>query len=404
MLKTVDARVHGSNQYHVLHEVGKGGFGVIHTVRSETNQHIYVQKKVSKKDPRIAREVLSLSRMQTCKGVVKLHDVFEDQDHTYMIMDKGWKDIAATHTQTYNTCTEADVQRILAHALKVLAQGHAQGIIHLDVKGGNFLWKDENQTELMAIDWGLSSELRPSQPYIDQKDFSGTPWFMAPEQLRSEATDKSDVWAIGVLAYQMLMGKFPFNDKQSPHHPSVAAIWRSILLDEIAWDAPKFQHLSAEVRDFLRCTLTKDPTQRPSALALLQHPWLWPLVKSFDVHEGRKQRFAWYGKILGYCMDRVAQRVESDGMTLSSSNNDLRDNPLVHDEVRALFETLDLDGDGVLGVEDFRALLQGWQCMEWEERAELSRIEYWMDGKAVRLEDFERWLLARPSLPTFLFG
>lgn len=398
-------RVHGGTNYRTVEEIGRGGFGVIHTVRGTKDDQMYVQKKVSRKDPRIAAEVQTLSRMQVCKGVVKLHDVFEDDDHVYMIMDKGWKDISATHTMTYNITTEQDAKKIVAQALKVLAQGHAQGIVHLDVKGGNFMWKDENESELMVIDWGLSLELPKGKPHVDQKDFSGTPWFMAPEQLRSEATDKSDVWAVGVLACQLLTGVMPFNDKANPHNPSVAAIWKSILMDEVDTNKRAWKDVSDEAKDFIKKVLCKDPDQRPSAIAILQHPWLWDVVKQYDVQESRKQRFSWYGKLLGHLMERAAKVCAKNGVDLSSTpGSSLRNNPLILEEVRQIFSSLDSDKDGKITMSDLHAVLQNLQCMPWEERAEIDRIRYMMEGDSLTLQEFEKLILYSPKVPCYIFG
>ena len=399
----IDRRVHGANNYHRMEEVGRGGFSVIHSVRSVKDNKVYVEKVLQKTNPKSTEELRMLSRMQNCKGVVKLHDIYEDADNTYVIMEKGWKDISATHAISYNICNEDDAKKIVAQALKILAQGHAQGIVHLDVKGGNFMWRDEKQRELMAIDWGLSLELPKDQMYVDQKDFSGTPWFMAPEQLRSEATDKSDVWAVGVLAHQLLTGTMPFNDKANPVRPSVSAIWRSILMDEVDFTRGVWKNVSAEGRDFVRTVLNKDPSVRPSAVAVLQHPWLWNVIKEFDVQECRKQRFAWYGKILSTCMTKVASACKKRGVDLSSTPEEsLRKNPLIVQATHDLFMSLDKDGDGVLSIEDLAVMLNDTMCLPWEEKAELERVRYMM-GDTMDIDAFQKWILGEPTIPTYMF-
>ena len=56
---------------------------------------------------------------------------------------------------------------------------------------------------------------------------------MAPETLRSEVFPASDVWAAGVMAHQLLTGRFPFDDKSNPFSPSLSKVWGSILTDEV---------------------------------------------------------------------------------------------------------------------------------------------------------------------------
>lgn len=53
----------------------------------------------------------------------------------------------------------------------------------------------------------------------------GTPWYMAPEVLSSTVTPASDLWSAGVMAYQLLSGRLPFNDRRSPSSPSITVIW-----------------------------------------------------------------------------------------------------------------------------------------------------------------------------------
>lgn len=148
---------------------------------------------------------------------------------------------------------------------------------------------------------------------------------MAPETLRSETYPVSDVWAAGVMAHQLLTGRFPFDDKTNPFAPSLSKVWcvraaargcsrggalavaplgtcvsgharraelftstaippprthppalgrGSILGDEVDFKRSHWEGISEEAKDFVRTLLVKDPLKRPSALDALQHPWL----------------------------------------------------------------------------------------------------------------------------------
>jgi calcium-dependent protein kinase len=79
---------------------------------------------------------------------------------------------------------------------------------------------------------------------------------MAPEVLQSAVEPVSDVWSAGVMAYQLLSGRFPFDDWAHPEAPALSLVWRSILTE-----APKFSRgwegISDEARDFCKALLAK---------------------------------------------------------------------------------------------------------------------------------------------------
>jgi len=109
--------------------------------------------------------------------------------------------------------------------LRTLAQCHERGILHRDIKPGNFMFlKEEENSPIKAIDFGLAVFYEKDIPREDL-GFDGTPWFMAPEVLSSKVVTVSDVWSAGVMAYQLLSGFLPFDDKRCPHAPALSEVW-----------------------------------------------------------------------------------------------------------------------------------------------------------------------------------
>jgi hypothetical protein len=128
---------------------------------------------------------------------------------------------------------------------------------------------------LKAIDFGLAVFFDPGQLPRTDLGLEGTPWFMAPEALSSAVWPASDVWSAGVLAYQLLSGKLPFDDrKPRGGAPALSAVWRSVLGDEPPFAGAAWAGVSAEARAFVAALLVKDPALRPSAREALRHPWL----------------------------------------------------------------------------------------------------------------------------------
>ena len=82
--------------------------------------------------------------------------------------------------------------------------------------------------------------------------------FLAPEVLSSKWSPKADTWAAGVMCYQLLTGRLPFNDKRNPINPQLTAVLRSILTDKLNFDKSYWQDISDEAKDFVKSMLDRD--------------------------------------------------------------------------------------------------------------------------------------------------
>ena len=94
----------------------------------------------------------------------------------------------------------------IAHALAII---HASGVVHRDLKPANIMLRKNGTVAL--IDFGISQSKRGGGAPVDEELISGTPYYMSPEQARGEPTDeRTDLYALGVIAYQMLCGAKPY--------------------------------------------------------------------------------------------------------------------------------------------------------------------------------------------------
>ena len=142
----------------------------------------------------------------------------------------------------YSERTAASYMRAV---LRTLAQCHAAGILHRDVKPGNFmLLSDDARAPLKAVDFGLAAFFDPADPKPrEDLGLEGTPWYMAPEVLSSRVGPEADLWAAGVMACQLLTGRFPFDDRAGygTGGPVLSRVWRSILTDKLRTDGPAWE-------------------------------------------------------------------------------------------------------------------------------------------------------------------
>ena len=193
----------------------------------------------------LRREIDVLRRLRGGLNVASLEDAFEDAAAVHLVLEHcaGGELAHALGARHYSERTAASYMRAV---LRTLAQCHAAGILHRDVKPGNFmLLSDDARAPLKAVDFGLAAFFDPSQPNKPREDLGleGTPWYLAPEVLSSKVGPEADLWAAGVMAYQLLTGRFPFDDRAGygTGGPVLSRVWRSILTDKLRTDGPAWE-------------------------------------------------------------------------------------------------------------------------------------------------------------------
>lgn len=236
------------DHYIVGQLLGSGGNGTVHVVRSRATGEEFACKsipktldaekhspaKVASHLDAVRREVEVLTRLRGTLNVVALEHVLEDANHVHLIMElchggELWHRIGDRH---YSERTVASFMRAV---LRTIAQCHSHNILHRDIKPGNFLMLHQgDRAPLKAIDFGLAVFFDPAHLPRSDLGLEGTPWFMAPEVLSSQVLPASDVWSAGVMAFQLLTGRFPFDDRTNPHNPALSQIWY-VVACEYSW-------------------------------------------------------------------------------------------------------------------------------------------------------------------------
>lgn len=163
----------------------------------------------------------------------------------------------------------AMVTREIARGVKYM---HDQGLVHFDLKPANILVNLDPQTgfitSLKISDFGLT---KPKQDkFSTGTHLQGTISFMAPEMLTRDKTFDSriEAWSLGIILYQMLIGKLPFNTKDQKK------LARKIVLTDIDHDSDAWHGLSIEAQDLLENLLIKDPDMRLTIQDVLINSWI----------------------------------------------------------------------------------------------------------------------------------
>ncbi|EJF65321.1 kinase [Dichomitus squalens LYAD-421 SS1] len=179
--------------------------------------------------------------------------------------------------------------RLAEGILQGLAYLHSRKTIHRDIKPPNILLTREGVVKL--ADFGVSGELINSVAGT----FTGTSLYMAPERLSgNDYTIRSDVWSTGITLLELVTNRFPFPT-------DLAAI--ELMMYIIQNEPPELEDeegivYSAEMKDFIKKTLTRDPNVRPSPKEMLEHPWI------VSVMQHKLDMAYWMRKVWGWPRDR----------------------------------------------------------------------------------------------------
>lgn len=154
-------------------------------------------------------------------------------------------------------------RQILAEVTSALAAAHAQGIVHRDVRPANILWDEEGESALLA-DFGIAALLATGGGDVTRLtktgQLIGDPRYLSPEQLLDQdLTELADMYALGVLGYELLTGAGPYDAKTNTQ-------WISAHLNAEPLDLRQMRpDVDPEVADVLRRCLNREPNHRPSA-------------------------------------------------------------------------------------------------------------------------------------------
>jgi hypothetical protein len=148
---------------------------------------------------------------------------------------------------------------ILDRIVSALEHAHEQGIVHRDIKPENILFDDNDQPVL--TDFGIAKVLRAEQQLTAAGTSVGTPRYLSPEQARGGTIDgRSDLYSLGVILFEMLTGKRPF-DAPDP---------LSVIIMHATEPVPKLPAEHAQLQPLIDSLMAKHPGQRPESATALR--------------------------------------------------------------------------------------------------------------------------------------
>lgn len=193
-------------------------------------------------------------------NIVKIYDLGVADDHAHIAMEYvPGGDLKERIKKGVSEAEAIDYTRQIAGALTQL---HSLGILHRDLKPGNIMVRDNGS--LALIDFGLAKRMRLEQEITGNGEIFGTPYYMSPEQGHADDVDeRSDVYSLGIIFYEMLTGKKPF----------VGADAMSIIFKHTKSPVPVLPYHLSRHQALINLLLAKRPEDRlQSAQEVLE--WL----------------------------------------------------------------------------------------------------------------------------------
>ena len=270
-IRAVAERALAAN-YELDSELGRGGMGIVYRAKDRRLKRLVAIKLLppelafrSEIKTRFLREAETAAQLSH-PNIVPIYSVDEREGLVYFVMALVEGPTLAKKMYEDGQMSVEETRRVLREVADALAYAHARGVIHRDIKPDNILL-DKESGRAMVTDFGIARAIQEgSDSRLTATGVAiGTPAFMSPEQAAGdrEIDGRTDLYALGVVAYQMLSGRLPFQ----------AATTASMLMKQITERPTPVNQLRADCPADLAATvmslLEKEPENRVASASAL---------------------------------------------------------------------------------------------------------------------------------------
>jgi serine/threonine-protein kinase len=233
--------------YHIQRELGRGGMATVylaHDNKFDTNVAIKVLNKEYVHNDNIRKRFIAEARnmfKMSHPNIIKVTDLIDDGDTVAFVMEHIEGETLKEYLDRKGKLSDEDIKTIFAQILEAVGYVHEQNLVHRDIKPSNFMITPKGQIKL--LDFGIAKNTDTQSSDYTQTGTSqnmGTPMYMSPEQIKStkDVTLQSDIYSLGVVLWQMVMGKKPYDTNTT----STFELQMKIVQDELPstnkfWDS-----------------------------------------------------------------------------------------------------------------------------------------------------------------------
>ncbi|KAH8672097.1 serine/threonine-protein kinase [Tricladium varicosporioides] len=254
--------------FEIGRPLGKGKFGRVYLVRERSSGFVCALKVLHKNElkhgdaeKQVRREIEIQSNLRH-PNILRLFGHFHDSKRIFLILEFAGKGELYKHLRKENRFPEWKAAQYIAQMAAALKYCHKKHIMHRDIKPENILLGIHGEIKLSDFGWSVHA------PSNRRDTLCGTLDYLPPEMLKpgrdkNVYSNKVDLWSLGVLTYEFLVGEAPFED-------TPVMTQRKIARGEMT--VPNF--VSAEARDLIKRLLVLDPEKRITLDQVQEHPWI----------------------------------------------------------------------------------------------------------------------------------
>ena len=260
-----------AGRYRIEQVIGRGGMGVVYRATDTQLDEIVAIKTlpgdVMQRSPedleRFKREI-RLARKITHRNVLRTYDYGQAESVYFISMEfvRGYTLSELLAEAENKQLAPRLAMGIARQVCRGLDAAHEQGIIHRDIKPQNVLIDPRGEIKLM--DFGIARMAEAPEAMTQAGLIVGTPHYMSPEQVQGKQLDpRSDVYSVGVLIYEMLVGRKPFESS------SLTGVLTAHITEAPRPPIELRPEIGREINDIVMRCLSKDPQKRYAAAAEL---------------------------------------------------------------------------------------------------------------------------------------
>jgi len=247
--------------------LGKGKFGNVYLAREKKSKYIVALKILFKSqlikaqvEHQLRREIEIQSHLRH-PHILRLFGYFHDETKIYLILENAprgemYKCLQKSQGQKFD---EPRASKYIKQMTEALAYCHSMKVIHRDIKPENLLLDMKGDLKISDFGWSVHA------PSSRRATMCGTLDYLPPEMIEGHPhSERVDHWALGILTYEFLVSKPPFEAESNQE------TYRNIVNIRLVFPA----HVSLNAQHLIKSLLRKDPEQRMPLDQVLKHPWI----------------------------------------------------------------------------------------------------------------------------------
>ncbi|KAJ9655845.1 spindle assembly checkpoint kinase [Neophaeococcomyces mojaviensis] len=256
------------NNFEIGKPLGKGKFGRVYLAREKSTGFICALKVLHKSElvqgkveKQVRREIEIQSNLRH-PNILRLFGHFHDKKRIFLVLEFAGKGELYKHLRKAGRFPEPRAAQYIAQMAAALKYLHRKHVMHRDIKPENILVGIHDEIKISDFGWSVHA------PNNRRQTMCGTLDYLPPEMIKPGGSDnfydeKVDLWSLGVLMYEFLVGEAPFED-------TPVMTQRRIVRGEMT--VPSF--VSSDARDLIKKLLVLDPQKRLPLTEVERHPWV----------------------------------------------------------------------------------------------------------------------------------